>query len=318
MATRTPSSATVTEDRLRTGLQTFVAAASAWVYRDGVQTKSDAEQERNLHAVLVALEALANRQRKILKDVIRSTWVDHLVIAIKDHALVASGGARKAVANANHKGRAKHSAGGSVVEHPLPGKLSPNWYVHEYFFLDQDPLVTALRLGYWNYTVITDGAGQWLDLERARQLSATAQQLLRTNATRRASKYRSYEVAAVLLRDLLDSKGSAASLLARAETHAHAAIQAAGQAAVRRLRQRHPDRGGDVDLNADGNYFGAHRPDPSQIGRTNFPVCPEPVTAAAIEFLADCLGADDAAKQCLAGVLGAQQDVWMAAAKGGK
>ena len=302
-----------------TGLQSYVAAASAWMHRDLVSTQGDLEQQKNLEAVLAALEKMATRQREIAAEVIRSLLVDHLVVAIRDQERAAKvkPKPRQAVATAKRKVRASQAGGATSAPQSLPAKLSQDWYVHEYFFADPDPLVAGLRLGYWNYTLLTLNEGQILPIDRAQVLSAAARRLRTTNPTLKRSKFRANAVAEVLVHDLLDSPGHVNPLLSRTAVHLEAAMAAAGQTAVRRLRLRHPDRGGGTDMVADARYFGAHRTAEGSVNPAVFQPSAEPTTGAAIEFLAACFGGGDAAILALASILNSQQRLWMAAALGG-
>jgi hypothetical protein len=317
MTSRSARLQCITQDQLVAGLQSYVAAASACVRRDPVSTQGDLEQLKNLGAVLAALEKMAARQREIAAEVIRSLLVDHLVVAIRDQERVAKGKRRQAVATAKRKVRASQAGGATSAPESLPAKLSQDWYAHEYFFADPDPLVAGLRLGYWNYTLLTANIGDNLPLARARTLSAEARRLRTTNPSLKRSKFRANAVAEVLVHDLLDSPGYVASLLSRSAMHLEAAMATAGQTAVRRLRLRHPDRGGAADLVADACYFGAHRTAEGSVNPAGFQPSAEPTTGAAIEFLADCFGGGDAAILALASILNPQQRLWMAAALGG-
>jgi hypothetical protein len=131
-------------------IRTLVSMASCWLDRDEDQRDGDVDQAELLDQVVQSLGDAAAAQRKHARKVLAVLYRDEVVNVLAKGSDVGW--------SADREQRFPH----------LPHEREVTWPATYWMFLDDDPLVTALRAGFFNYSSHTGGQPLVLPLERAR------------------------------------------------------------------------------------------------------------------------------------------------------
>jgi hypothetical protein len=141
-------------------IRTLVSMGSCWLDRDEDQRDGDVGQAELLEQVVQSLRDAATAQRKHARKVLTILYRDEVA---------------KALAKGPEVG---WSAGRDSRFPNLPHQREVTWRATYWMFPDDDPVVTALRAGYFNYSGHTGGKGLQLPAERARDYAKQATSML--------------------------------------------------------------------------------------------------------------------------------------------
>ena len=245
-------------EELVEAIRTLTAMASCWLDRDPQKRGTDAEQAERLGIVVEELRAAAEAQRAHVRIVIATLLRDEVAVALGAETTIDDAAGDTMTAR---KLRFPH----------LPCLLDPQWRLAYPLFWDDDPVVTALRGGFYDYTRFVHGAPQDLSVEDARLLARIARKNLTTHTnidhTVHVASGPTQAASGIVVKMLRDEPG----WITESVSGPSDAPDIAEARFTRWLaRHRHPDRPPAPYAVDHGEFFGARRTDvPAQDPRAS-------------------------------------------------
>jgi hypothetical protein len=294
--TNSPTDTDLTREQLETAVRTLVSMASCWLDRDPEPRGIDALQSKRLRLVVETLARAATEQQVQVRRILASLYRDEIALALGS------------TMNTDPKD-------GNYLEdrarrYPnLPRQVLAEWAFTYAGYDDPDPVVTALRAGYFNFTLLGEGEGQNITIEIAHEYAAHLRKLAKDGYG--AGQAASSVVVEILQEQTIFGDAEWTIAAARGESggsNEDTKIKTAEKRMNRTLREtRHPDRLPLPDAVDLGEFFGA---------RKSRSVGLDPREAAATDLIAAAAGLQRSADGAFRPTRDGWPGRWVAAARG--